>query len=331
MSIRVGINGFGRIGRSILTAAIGDASIECVAINDLSEAKSLAHLLKYDSVHGAIDATVTASDRSIFLNGSEICIYQIPAPEKIPWKEVKADCVLECTGRFTKRAEAGKHLAEVRKVIISAPAPDADATLVMGVNHTRYDSKKHQIISNGSCTTNAVTPIVYLLDKFLGIRWGAMTTIHSYTNDQRLLDLNHRDLRRARAAAISMIPTTTGAAESIDIVLPHLQGKFTAISIRVPTPNVSLIDLTVEVKKSVTAEEVNELLKDAASGALAGILAYSGEELVSIDYNGNSHSAIVDGALTDVVDGRLVKVFAWYDNETGFSHRMIDLVKWVFR
>ena len=327
MSVKVAINGFGRIGRIFLRASIGYKDFEVVAINDLTDSKTLAHLLKYDSIHGIFGAEVKASDNGITVNGKEIKILAITDPGKLPWKDLGIDAVLESTGRFTDRASASKHLdAGAKWVIISAPAKDPDVTVCMGVNEEAIDLSKHKIISNASCTTNCLAPVAKVIHQEFGIVRGLMTTIHSYTNDQRILDFPHKDLRRARAAAMSMIPTTTGAAKAVGLVLPELKGKLDGMSIRVPTPNVSVVDLVAELKKDTTAEEVNAALKKAAEGKMKGILQYTEEPLVSIDFNGNDHSSIVDASVTKVIEGRMVKVIAWYDNETGYSSRVRDLI-----
>jgi len=330
MATRVGINGFGRIGRNVFRAACGDAALDLVAVNDITDAKTLAHLLKYDSVHGAFKGTVEAKDQSLVVNGKEIKVLASKDPATLPWKDLGVEVVVESTGRFTERASAAKHLeAGAKKVIISAPAKDEDITIVLGVNETRYDPAKHHVISNASCTTNCLAPVAKVLMQICGIKHGLMTTIHSYTNDQSILDLPHKDLRRARAAAMSMIPTSTGAAKAVGLVLPELKGKIHGLAIRVPTPNVSVVDLVAETEKPVTAEAVNAALRKAAEGELTGILGYTDEPLVSIDFNGNPLSSIVDGASTSVVDGTLVKVLSWYDNEWGYSCRVRDLIKYI--
>lgn len=330
MAVKVGINGFGRIGRNFLRACDKVKGIDIVAINDLTDSKTLAHLLKYDSVHGIFDAEVKATDSSIVVKGKEIKIMAKTDPGTLPWKDLGADIVLESTGRFTDRAGATKHLeAGAKWVIISAPAKEPDATVCMGVNEETLDPKKHKIISNASCTTNCLAPVAKVLQKEFGIVRGLMTTIHSYTNDQRILDLPHKDPRRARAAAINMIPTTTGAAKAVGLVLPELKGKLDGMSIRVPTPNVSVIDLVAELSKDTTAEEVNSALKKASEGAMKGILEYSEEPLVSSDLNGNDRSSIVDSYLTRVIEGRMVKVISWYDNEWGYSSRIRDLILYL--
>lgn len=330
MALRVAINGFGRIGRSVLRAAVKEKGIEFVAINDLTDAKTLAHLLKYDSVHGPFPGKVEAGNGEIIVNGKAIKIIAERNPEQLPWKKEKIDIVLESTGLFTAREKAELHLkAGAKKVIISAPATNEDITIVMGVNHGDYDSKKHNIISNASCTTNCLAPVAKVLHETFGIEKGLVTTVHSYTNDQQILDLPHKDLRRARAAALSMIPTTTGAAKAVSLVLPALKGKLDGMAIRVPTPNVSVVDLVATLTKKADAEKVNAALKKAAKGALKGVLGFSEEPLVSIDFNGNPLSSIVDAPSTKVIDGTMVKVLSWYDNETGFSHRVVDLIKLV--
>ena len=329
MAVKFAINGFGRIGRCILRAALArKEDLEVVCINDLDKPKTLAHLFKYDSVHGIFPGEVTSTEKEIVVNGKKIQISAEKDPANLPWKALGVDVVMECTGRFTERDAAQKHLtAGARKVIISAPAKSPDLTLAYGINHDKYDPKKHHIISNASCTTNCLTPVAKVLMDNFGIVKGLMTTIHSYTNDQRILDLPHEDLRRARAAALSMIPTSTGAAKAVAEVIPELKGKLHGISIRVPTPNVSLVDLTAQVARDVTAEEINAAFKKAAEGPLKGVLAYSEELTVSVDYNGNPHSAIFDATNTYVIEKNLIKVMAWYDNEWGFSNRMVDVAK----
>jgi glyceraldehyde 3-phosphate dehydrogenase len=332
MAMRVAINGFGRIGRAFLRASKGNDEFTIVAINDLTDAKTLAHLLKYDSVHGIFKAEVKAGDGSIIIDGKEIKILAVTEPEKLPWKDLGADIVIESTGRFTDKPSASKHIdAGAKWVIISAPAKEPDITVCMGVNEETLDPGKHKVISNASCTTNCLAPIAKVIHKEFKIIKGLMTTIHSYTNDQRILDLPHKDLRRARAAAMSMIPTTTGAAKAVGLVLPDLKGKLNGLSIRVPTPNVSLVDLVSEVSRDVTVEEVNGALKKAAEGPMKGILQYSEDPLVSIDLNGNDHSAIVDSKLTMVLEGKMVKVLAWYDNEWGYSSRIRDLILYLIK
>ncbi len=330
MAIQVGINGFGRIGRNFFRAANGDPALDIVAVNDITDAKTLAHLLKYDSVHGPFKGSVEAKEKSLVVNGKEIQVLAAKDPATLPWKALGVETVVESTGRFTDRASASKHLeAGARKVIISAPAKDEDITIVLGVNEGRYDPAKHHIISNASCTTNCLAPVAKVLLHTVGIRHGFMTTIHSYTNDQQILDLPHKDLRRARAAAMSMIPTSTGAAKAVGLVLPEVKGKLHGLAIRVPTPNVSLVDLVVETEKPTSAEAVNAALKAASESELKGILGYTDEPLVSTDFNGNPLSSIVDAASTSVIDGTLAKVLAWYDNEWGYSCRVRDLVKYI--
>lgn len=332
MSVKVGINGFGRIGRNFLRASISFDDIDIVAINDLTDSETLAHLLRYDSVHGIFNADVKSTDSSIMVNGKEIRVLAVTDPKDLPWKELDVDIVLESTGRFTERAHATKHLdAGAGRVIISAPAKDPDVTVCIGVNEGMFDKAKHRIVSNASCTTNCLAPVAKVLHDEFGIVRGLMTTIHSYTNDQRILDLPHKDLRRARAAAINMIPTTTGAAKAVGLVLPELKGKLDGMAIRVPTPNVSVVDLVAEMSRDVTAEEVNTALKKAADGQMKGILQYSEDPLVSTDLNGNPHSAIVDATLTKVIEGRMAKVIAWYDNEWGYSSRLRDLILYIGR
>ncbi|MBI5655927.1 MAG: type I glyceraldehyde-3-phosphate dehydrogenase [Geobacter sp.] len=328
--MRIAINGFGRIGRMVLRAAAKEKGIEFVAINDLTDAKTLAHLLKYDSVHGIFPGKVEATDDAIIVNGKTIKIYAEKDPALLPWKKEKIDIVLESTGRFTARDKAELHLkAGAKKVIISAPATNEDITIVMGVNDNLYDPKKHHIISNASCTTNCLAPVAKILNDAFGIEKGLVTTVHSYTNDQSILDLPHKDLRRARAAAMSMIPTSTGAAKAVSLVLPELKGKLDGMAIRVPTPNVSVVDLVATLKKKADADKVNAAFKKASRGDLKGILGFCEEPLVSIDFNGNPLSSIVDAPSTKVLDGNMVKVLSWYDNECGFSQRVVDLFKLV--
>src|SRR6478672_1159255 len=328
MPVRVGINGFGRIGRNIMRAALGDKNIDFVAINDLTSAHTLAHLLKYDSVLGNLHARVDAKQDSIAVDGDEFKVLSLRDPAQLPWKDLGVDVVFESTGLFTARDDAAKHItAGAKRVVITAPAKKPDVTLVLGVNDEHYDPAKHQIISNASCTTNCLAPLAKVLHQSFGIKKGWMTTIHSYTNDQQLLDLPHKDLRRARAAALSMIPTTTGAAVAVGEVLPELKGKLDGISMRVPTPNVSCVDLAALLDRKVTADEVNAALQQAADGPLNGILACSHEELVSIDFKGNPHSSIVDMPYTKVMDGDFLKVLSWYDNEWGYSNRCVDLLR----
>ncbi len=330
MGIKVGINGFGRIGRNFYRVCRGDGDIEIVAVNDLTDPKTLAHLLKYDSVLGNLGARVETTNDGLSVDGKEIRVFSDRDPASIAWPGLGVDVVVESTGRFTNAEDAGKHLrGSVKKVVISAPAKNEDITICVGVNDDRYDASKHHIISNASCTTNCLAPVAKVLDETFGIEHGLMTTVHSYTNDQHLLDLPHSDLRRARAAALSMIPTSTGAAKAIGLVLPALKGKLDGMAIRVPTPNVSLVDLTVTTAKPVTAEAANDAFRKAANGPLEGVLAYSGEPLVSVDYLRNPHSSIVDSLLTRSLGDKLLKVFSWYDNEWGFSSRLRDLIKIV--
>jgi glyceraldehyde 3-phosphate dehydrogenase len=330
MSIRVGINGFGRIGRNILRAALHDNEIEFVAVNDITDAPTLAHLLKYDSILGNLADDVKAEGDTIRVAGRSVKVLAMKDPAQLPWKALEVEYVIESTGLFTEAEKARAHItAGAKKVIISAPAKNEDLTIVMGVNHEKYDPRKHTIVSNASCTTNCLGPVARVLVDSFGIVKGQMTTVHSYTNDQKILDLPHKDLRRARAAALSMIPTSTGAAKAIYLAIPELKGKLDGVAIRVPTPNVSLVDLTVELGKSATAAEINGALKEAANGKMKGILEVTDEELVSIDFRGNPHSSIVDAPLTKVVDGNLAKVFSWYDNEWGFSNRVKDLIHYM--
>jgi glyceraldehyde 3-phosphate dehydrogenase len=330
MAIRVGINGFGRIGRNIMRAALDDNDIDFVAVNDITDAKTLAHLLKYDSVLGNLDKSIEAAGDGISVDGDDFKVLSVKDPGQLPWKDLGVDVVFESTGKFTKRDDAAKHLAAgARKVIITAPATGPDVTLVLGVNDAVYDKSKHHVISNASCTTNCLAPLAKVLHEQFTIRKAWMTTVHAYTNDQNLLDLPHKDLRRARAAAMSIIPTTTGAAKAVGEVMPELKGKFDGISMRVPTPNVSLVDLVALVDKKCTTEEVNAALKAAADGPLKGILQFEEAPLVSIDFRRNSHSSIIDAAYTKVLDGDFVKVLAWYDNEWGYSSRCVDLLKKV--
>jgi glyceraldehyde 3-phosphate dehydrogenase len=330
MAIRVGINGFGRIGRNIVRAALGNKDFDFVAVNDLTNAETLAHLLKYDSVLGNLQATITAKADSISVDGDEIKVLSVKDPAQLPWKELGVDVVFESTGKFTKREDTNKHLAAgAKKVIVTAPAKGPDVSLVMGVNSNIYDAAKHHVISNASCTTNCLAPVAKVLHEQFGIVKGWMTTIHSYTNDQNLLDLPHKDLRRARAAALSMIPTTTGAASALGEVIPALKGKLDGFAMRVPTPNVSVVDLAVILGKKTTAEEINAAFKNAADGELKGILEYVTAPLVSIDFRGNSHSSMLDSAYTKVMDGDFAKVLSWYDNEWGYSCRCIDLLELI--
>jgi glyceraldehyde 3-phosphate dehydrogenase len=328
MPIKVGINGFGRIGRNIVRTALNDKDLQFVAVNDITDAKTLAHLLKYDSVLGNLSQTITHTDNSISVDGRSIKVFKTKDPAEIDWASVGAEIVVESTGLFTKGPEASKHLhGPVKKVIISAPAEEVDATFVLGVNSHSYDPQRHTVVSNASCTTNCLAPVAKVLQECFGIQSGTMTTIHSYTNDQKLLDLPHKDLRRARAAAISMIPSSTGAAKALHLVIPELKGKLDGYAMRVPTPNVSVVDLTVFTERPATKESVNRALKSAAEGPMKGILAYTEEELVSVDFRGNENSSIVDAGYTKVVGDRCVKVLAWYDNEWGYSCRVRDLIK----
>jgi glyceraldehyde 3-phosphate dehydrogenase len=330
MSIRVGINGFGRIGRNILRAALHEKELEFVAVNDITDAPTLAHLLKYDSILGNLEDEVKAEGDTIRVAGRSIKVLAMKDPSQLPWKALDVEYVIESTGLFTEAEKAKAHLtAGAKKVIISAPAKNEDLTIVMGVNHEKYDPRKHTIVSNASCTTNCLGPVAKVLHDTFGIVKGQMTTVHSYTNDQKILDLPHKDLRRARAAAMSMIPTSTGAAKAIYLAIPELKGKLDGVAIRVPTPNVSLVDFTVELGKNATAAEINGALEEAARGKMKGILDVTHEELVSIDFRGNPHSSIVDAPLTKVVDGNLAKVFSWYDNEWGFSNRVKDLIHYM--
>jgi len=331
MAVRVGINGFGRIGRNVLRAGLNKKELDFVAVNDLTDAKTLAHLLKYDSVHGKLGAQIEAKKDAILVEGKEIKVFAIKDPAQLPWKDLGVEAVLESTGRFTDREGGSKHIqAGAKKVVISAPAKDPDISLVLGVNEKEYNPAKHHIISMGSCTTNCLAPIAKILVDEFGVEYGLMTTIHSYTNDQVILDFPHRDLRRARAAGMSMIPTTTGAATALALVIPELKGKMDGMAIRVPTPNVSVVDLVVQLKKDTTAEGINKVLKSYAEGKLKGILSFSEEPLVSIDFNGNPHSSIVDGLSTKVIGGKMAKIISWYDNEWGFSNRMVDLLLYLF-
>ena len=332
MAVRVGINGFGRIGRQVLRAARqeGVADIEFVGVNDLTDTKTLAHLFKYDSVHRTYEGDVEAADGAIVVDGTEIKVSAEKDPANLPWKALGVDLVLESTGKFTNADAAKKHLAAgAKKVIISAPAKGEDITIVMGVNEAKYDAAKHTIISNASCTTNCLVPMVHVVRQNFGFVRGSMVTVHSYTNDQNILDLPHKDLRRARAAAVSIIPTTTGAAKATSLVIPELKGKIDGIAIRVPTPDVSFTDLAVVVDKPITAEQVNAAFRTAADGPMTGILEYTTEELVSSDFIGNPHSCIFDSKVTNVVDGTLLKVSGWYDNEWGYASRCVDLLRYV--
>jgi glyceraldehyde 3-phosphate dehydrogenase len=330
VAIRIGINGFGRIGRMAFRAMLGKKEVEVVAVNDITDAKTLAHLLKHDSIHGSLKHQVKAEGNQIMLDGHAFRVIAERDPAKLPWKELKVDVVIESTGLFTAREKAALHLsAGARKVVISAPADDVDVTLCMGVNQQAYDPGKHHVISNASCTTNCLAPAAKVLHENFGIVHGLMTTIHSYTSDQMLQDGPHKDLRRARAAALSMVPTSTGAAKAIGLVLPMLNGKLDGIAIRVPTPNVSVVDLTATVERDAEESSVNAAMKKAAEGELRGILAYSDEPLVSVDFNGNPHSSIFDAPLTKVLGKRLVKIFSWYDNEWGYSNRLADVTAFV--
>jgi glyceraldehyde 3-phosphate dehydrogenase len=331
MSIKVGINGFGRIGRNMLRAASGDPQIEFVAVNDITDAATLAHLLKYDSVLGPFKGEVKATADSIIVDGKPIKVLAVKDPAELPWKSLGVEVVVESTGKFTKRPDVLKHIEKggARKVIVSAPATDPDVMLVLGVNEKTYDAAKHHMISNASCTTNCLAPVVKVLHDAFGVEKGFMTTIHAYTNDQKILDAPHKDLRRARAAAVSQIPTTTGAAKAVGIVIPELKGKIDGIAIRVPTPNVSLVDFVAVMKTPVTDRGVNDAFKAAAAGTLKGILQYTDEPLVSCDFLSNPHSAIVDGLSTKVMSETFLKVLAWYDNEWGYSCRLVDLIKFI--
>jgi glyceraldehyde 3-phosphate dehydrogenase len=332
MPVKIAINGFGRIGRLVFRAGFKNKDVEFVAINDITDAKTLAHLLKYDSVHGTMDAEVKAKDNSIFVDGKEIKTFAVRDPEALPWKELGVDAVLESTGKFTDREGAEKHIkAGAKKVVISAPAKGPDVTFVLGVNQEVYDKTKHHVISMGSCTTNCLAPITKILQKEFGIEHGLMTTIHSYTNDQVVLDEPHKDLRRARAAGLSMIPTTTGAAKAISEVIPELKGKLDGMAIRVPTPNVSVVDFVANLSKNTSKEELNDKFREYAAGPMKGILFCSEEPLVSCDFNGNPHSSIVDIANTNVIGGKMVKILSWYDNEWGFSNRMCDLLAYIMK
>ncbi len=330
MAIKVGINGFGRIGRNVLRAALNNPNIDIVAVNDLTDANMLAHLLKYDTVHGRLDGEVSVNGTNLVVNGKEILVKAERDPALLGWGELGVEVVIESTGRFTKRSDAAKHLeAGAKKVIISAPASDEDITIVMGVNHENYDAANHHVISNASCTTNCLAPFAKVLNDKFGIKRGMMTTVHSYTNDQQILDLPHKDYRRARAAAENIIPTSTGAAKAVSLVLPELKGKLNGGAMRVPTPNVSLVDLVAELNTDVTAEDVNAAFKAASENELKGILYYSEEPLVSSDYNGSPASSTIDALSTMVMEGSMVKVISWYDNESGYSHRVVDLVDYI--
>ncbi|TFE03863.1 type I glyceraldehyde-3-phosphate dehydrogenase [Jeotgalibacillus salarius] len=331
MTVKIGINGFGRIGRNVYRAALNNPEVEVVAVNDLTDANMLAHLLQYDSVHGKLDQKVEVDgDDNLLIDGQKVKVLAERDPANLPWGELGVEIVIESTGIFTKGEAAAKHLeGGAKKVIISAPANGEDLTVVMGVNEDKYDPASHNVISNASCTTNCLAPYAKVLNDKFGIKRGMMTTVHSYTNDQQILDLPHKDYRRARAAAENIIPTSTGAAKAVSLVLPELEGKLNGMAMRVPTPNVSLVDLVVELGQNVTADEINAALKEAAEGDLKGILAYSDEPLVSTDYNGNTNSSIVDGLSTMVLEDNMVKVLSWYDNETGYSNRCVDLAAYM--
>ena len=330
MAVKVGINGFGRIGRNFFRAAYKDPSLQIVAVNDITDAKTLAHLLKYDSVHGRFEASVEVKENAIVVNGKEIQVLACKDAADLPWGKLGVEIVIESTGRYTDREGAGKHLAAgAKRVIISAPAKGEDATFVMGVNEKTFDPSKHFILSNASCTTNCLAPVAKVLLDTFGIERGLMTTIHAYTNDQKILDLPHKDLRRARAAGVSMIPTTTGAAKAVSLVIPELKGRLDGMAIRVPTPNVSVVDLTAELSKSATAEEINAAMRKASEGPMKGILEYVDEPLVSIDFNHDPASSCFDALSTKVIGGKMVKVLSWYDNEWGYSCRLVDLAKYV--
>jgi glyceraldehyde 3-phosphate dehydrogenase len=332
MPVKIAINGFGRIGRLVYRAGYKNKDVEFVAINDVADAKTLAHLLKYDSVHGTMNADIKAGNNSIIVDGKEVKTFALRDPEALPWKDLGVDVVLESTGKFTDKAGAEKHLkAGARKVVISAPAKGPDVTVVLGVNQEVYDKTRHNIISMGSCTTNCLAPIVKILHKEFGIQYGLMTTIHAYTNDQVVQDEPHKDLRRGRAAALSMIPTTTGAARAISEVMPEMKGKLDGLAIRVPVPNVSIVDFVATVEKATSREDVNAKLKQYAQGPMKGILLCSEEELVSRDFNGNPHSSIVDLPNTAVIGGKMVKILSWYDNEWGFSNRMLELLSFIMK
>ncbi|RHW38930.1 type I glyceraldehyde-3-phosphate dehydrogenase [Neobacillus notoginsengisoli] len=330
MALKVGINGFGRIGRNVFRAALNNPNIEIVAVNDLTDANMLAHLLKYDTVHGTLSEEVTVDGSNLVVGGKKVKVLAERDPALLGWGDLGVEVVIESTGRFTNRADAAKHLeAGAKKVIISAPASDEDITIVMGVNHDKYDAANHHVISNASCTTNCLAPFAKVLNDKFGIKRGMMTTVHSYTNDQQILDLPHKDYRRARAAAENIIPTTTGAAKAVALVLPELKGKLNGMAMRVPTPNVSVVDLVAELEKDATADEVNQALKEAAEGPLKGVLKFSDLPLVSSDYNGSTESSIVDGLSTMVLEGNMVKVLSWYDNEFAYSSRVVDLCEYI--
>jgi glyceraldehyde 3-phosphate dehydrogenase len=330
MAVKIGINGFGRIGRNFFRAAYKDPSLQVVAVNDITDAKTLAHLLKYDSIHGRFEASVDVKENAIVVNGKEVQVLACKDAADLPWGKLGVEIVIECTGRYTDRDGAGKHLtAGAKRVIISAPAKGEDATFVMGVNEKTFDPAKHFILSNASCTTNCLAPVAKVLLDTFGIERGLMTTIHAYTNDQKILDLPHKDLRRARAAGVSMIPTTTGAAKAVSLVIPELKGRLDGMAIRVPTPNVSVVDLTAELSSSATAEEINAAMKVASEGPMKGILQYVDEPLVSVDFNHDPASSSFDALSTKVIAGKMAKVLAWYDNEWGYSCRLVDLAKYV--
>jgi glyceraldehyde 3-phosphate dehydrogenase len=330
MTVKVGINGFGRIGRNVFRAALKNNNVEIVAINDLTDAKMLAHLLKYDTVHGTLSEDVTVDGEYLVVGGHKVKVIAERDPAQLGWGDLGVEVVVESTGRFTKREDAAKHLeAGAKKVIISAPADNEDITIVMGVNEDKYDANNHHVLSNASCTTNCLAPFAKVLNDTFGIKRGMMTTVHSYTNDQQILDLPHKDYRRARAAAENIIPTSTGAAKAVALVLPELKGKLNGMAMRVPTPNVSVVDLVAELERDVTADEVNQALKSAAEGPLKGILAYSDLPLVSTDYNGATVSSTIDALSTMVLDGNMVKVLSWYDNEVGYSNRVVDLCDYI--
>ena len=330
---KVGVNGFGRIGRNVVRAALdGKYDIQFVAVNDLTDAATLAYLLKYDSVHRTLPNEVKHTDNSISVDGRDIRVFSSPDPAEIPWGDLDVEIVVESSGRFTSKDKASRHLKKsVEHVIISAPSKDADVTVCIGVNEKAFDPSAHKVISNASCTTNCLAPVAKVLHQRFGIEMGIMTTVHSYTNDQEILDLPHKDLRRGRAAALSMIPTSTGAAKAVGLVLPELKGRFDGISVRVPTPNVSLVDLTFRTEKPTSADEINQVMRDASNGELRGIMTYSDEQLVSIDFNHNAHSSIVDTTFTRSVDPHMHKILAWYDNEWGYSNRIVDLIAYVAR
>jgi len=330
MAVKVGINGFGRIGRNVFRAALNNPEVEIVAVNDLTDANMLAHLLQYDTVHGSLQEKVTVDGDTIVVGDHRIKVLAERNPAQLAWGDLGVEVVVESTGLFTKREDAAKHIeAGAKKVIISAPANDEDITIVMGVNEDKYEAANHHVISNASCTTNCLAPFAKVLNDKYGIVRGMMTTVHAYTNDQQILDLPHKDYRRARAAAENIIPTSTGAAKAVALVLPELKGKLNGMAMRVPTPNVSVVDLVAELEKNVTAEEVNAALKEAAEGPLKGIMAFSDEPLVSMDYNGDTHSSTIDGLSTMVLEGNMVKVLSWYDNETGYSNRVVDLAAYI--